>query len=119
MLRLNKDMTARWSELIDFNRTPAIRFTRSRWHKSGSLCPGLLSGQARPIKEQPKELVSLLRKIERWMKRAGERLNPFEHCHVEIPLKKPPRNLNMFWVWARPTALDWVRTGGSVWPWNA
>lgn len=119
MLRLNKEMTPLWRELIDSERTPVVHFGRSRWHRNGSLCPGVLGGQARPTREQPKELLALLRKIKRWLKSKGERLNPFEHCHVEIPVKEPPRNLNMFWVWARPAALTWVRGGGSVWPWNA
>jgi len=119
MLQLNKEMTPRWSELIDLERTPIVTFLRSRWHSNGSLCPGALGGQPRPRREQPKELLALLRRIERWLKERGERLNPFEHCHVEIPeVKDPPKNLNMFWVWARPEALSWVHSGGSVWPWN-
>jgi hypothetical protein len=106
-----------WVKAIDVARSPVIRFYRSSWNQNGCLNPGLLQAAAAPIKEQPDELLRILRQVERWLRAEGERLNPFEHCS-KSPIA-PPANLNAFWVWARPHALAWVRGGGEVWPWNA
>jgi hypothetical protein len=101
---------------IDVARSPVIRFYRSSWNRNGCLNPGLLQAAAAPVKEQPDELLRLRRQVERWLRTAGERLNPFDHCS-KSPIAQPT-NLNAFWTWARPHALAWVRGGGEVWPWN-
>ena len=115
---LNRERNpSNWQNLVDSGRTPLIRFRRSNWNLNGCLNPGLLQGMSLPIKDQPPNLMALRRKAERWLKSEGERLNPFEHCtKVTQPA---PKNLNPFWVWARPEALRWVEAGGEVWPWNA
>jgi len=116
-LQMTKVESPRWRELLDLRRTPVIRFRRSAWHQEGPLMPGLLQGMDLTVKEHPSDVIRLLRSITSWLKREGEKLNPFEHCsNSPIP---QPRNLNPFWVWARPCALSWVRAGGEVWPWNA
>lgn len=80
MRQLNVELTSEWRSLIDPERTPVIRYHRTSQNRNGCLNPGLLSAQARPIRQQPKALVSLLRSIERWLRSDGRRLNPFDHC---------------------------------------
>jgi hypothetical protein len=107
-----------WADLIDLARTPVIRFARSHWHDDAQtrLQPGLLGGMAVKAKEQPAEVRRLHARVVRWMKKRGERLNPFEHC-TNLP-REQPLNLSGFWVWAWPEAQSWVRAGGQVWPWT-
>lgn len=116
--RINQDALGdAWTDAVDLARTPVIRFRRSSWHRSGHLCPGALQASAAPVAEQPSELLSLRRRVARWVEAEGERLNPFEHC-TDPPVPQP-RDLGPFWVWARPQALAWVDDGGRVWPWSA
>jgi hypothetical protein len=118
LLRLNRERNpGDWRNLVDSNRSPLIRFHRSNWNRNGCLNPGLLQGMSIPVKDQPPDLMALKRKVERWLKSEGDRLNPFEHCTKTT--QTAPKNLNPFWVWARPGALSWVEDGGEVWPWNA
>jgi hypothetical protein len=104
-------------DLVDLARRPVVRFQRSNWNRNGCLNPGQLQGMAVRVKEHPPELLAKLRSVERWLKKRGERLNPFEHCS-QSPIAAPS-NLNVFWVWAQPAALTWVQQGGEVWPWSA
>jgi hypothetical protein len=118
MDRLNREsLGAAWGDAVDLARTPVIRFRRASWNRNGHLNPGVLRASAAPATEQPPQLLSLRRRVARWIEQEGERLNPFEHC-VDSPVPQP-RSLGPFWVWARPHALDWVRDGGRVWPWSA
>jgi hypothetical protein len=103
---------------IDYERSPVLTWRRTSWHASGALCPGLLGTQTRPRKDQPVELLRLLARVEKWMKRSGVRLDPFDHAPDEPPVERPA-NVKPFAVWAHPHAAQWVRGGGSVWPWNA
>jgi hypothetical protein len=116
--QLNADkFPDRWRDLVDLSRSPVLRVHRSNWNRNGCLNPGLLQAAATTVKEQPPELLARLRKTDRWLRREGERLNPFDYCS-QSPMAAP-RNMNPFWVWARPHALAWVQNGGEVWPWNA
>lgn len=104
--------------LLDLSRSPLVRWRRCSWHPNGALCPGLLQAQARKSREQPKELLRLRERVERWMKAQGERLNPFEHAPADVQARQP-ENVRAFATWAFPAAAQWVRAGGCVWPWNA
>ncbi len=83
---------------VDYERAPILVWTRSRWHGSGALCPGRLTAQARARKDQPKALLRVHERVERWMKREGTKLHD------------PPA------VFAFPQAAQWVREGGKVRP---
>jgi len=117
-LKLAQDASEHRQDLLDLERSPIVRWARCRWHSSGALCPGLLQAQARKTSEQPAGLVRLHRRVARWMKKQGVRINPFDHGPEELTMD-PPANLNMFWAWAFPAAEAWVRDGGTIWPWNA
>ena len=82
---------------VDYERAPILVWTRSRWHGSGALCPGRLTAQARARKDQPKALLRVHERVERWMKREGTKLR-----HPSA-------------VFAFPHAAQWVREGGTVW----
>jgi hypothetical protein len=115
-LRLTQDADAGWRDLIDLQRTPVIRYRRCLWRDEKTLIPGVLQGMDLKVREHPPSVLRTLRMVDKWLKRDGERLNPFEHCR-NLPATQP-RNLAVFWVWARPAALAWVRNGGEIWPWT-
>jgi hypothetical protein len=104
--------------LLDQSRSPILRWRRSHWHPNGTLCPGLLQAQVRRTKEQPVELLRLHSRVNRWMKAHSTELDPFDHAPEEARERKP-ENLQAFSTWAFPTAWEWIRNGGGVWPWNA
>jgi hypothetical protein len=114
---LNREATDAWHDLIDLTRTPVIRYRRSMWHDNcrRRMQPGVLQGMAAPVSEQA-GVNRLHARISRWMKRHGERLDPFDHC-AEVPVERPS-NTSRFLVWAWPEALSWVQAGGEVWPWT-
>jgi hypothetical protein len=118
LLRLNREADPEtWAQRIDSRRTPIIRFHRANWNQNGCLNPGLLQGMSVPVKEQPPELLRLLRSAEKWLQREGEKINPFRHT-IATPVPEPER-LGALTAWARPHALAWITDGGKVWPWNA
>jgi hypothetical protein len=81
---------------LDLERAPVLCWNRSRWHASGALCPGRLTAQARARKDQPRALLQVHERVERWMKRSGAKVD---------------RRL-----WAFPHAARWVAEGGPVRP---
>jgi hypothetical protein len=104
--------------LLDQSRSPILRWRRSHWHPNGTLCPGLLQAQVRTTKEQPVELLRLHSRVNRWMKAQSTKVDPFDHAPEEVRERKP-ENLRAFSTWAFPSAWEWIRNGGGVWPWNA
>jgi hypothetical protein len=111
-----------YANAIDLTRTPVIRWQRARFQRAclqngRRLVPGLLQAMPVKLRDTPPEVLKLHRKIERWLKKRGEKLNPFGHCSQT--LVPQPRNLNPFWVWVHPHAMEWVRGGGEIWPWTA
>jgi hypothetical protein len=104
--------------VLDWSRSPIIRWSRANWHENGALCPGRLQAQPRKTKEQPPELLRLHSRLSRWMKKQSTRIDPFEHAPSEVGDRRP-QNLQGYATWAFPAAEDWVRRGGNVWPWNA
>jgi len=79
---------------LDYERSPILVWNRARWHASGGLSAGALKAQSRPRKDQPKPLLQLHERVERWMKREGVKLNRS--------------------VFALPHAAQWVREGGTL-----
>jgi hypothetical protein len=106
----------RYCDVVDLCRTPVIRWRRSLVRREGQLMPGSLQAMPMTIREHPPDVLKLHGKIERWIKKHAERVNPFDHCS-DAPIPQP-RNMNALWVWAHPHALEWVRNGGEIWPWT-
>jgi hypothetical protein len=106
---------ARFSDLIDLTRTPVIRWRRARFRREGQLKPALLQSMPIKVRDYPPEVLRVHRQIERWLKKHGEKVNPFDHC--SDPAVPQPRNLGPFWVWVHPHALEWIWGGGEIWPW--
>jgi hypothetical protein len=104
--------------ILDYARSPIIRWHRASWHSSGALCPGLLQAQARKTSEQPPELLRLHGRLGRWMSRQSERFEAFDHAPADVREQRP-RNTRPFVVRAFPRAAAWVKGGGQIWPWNA
>ena len=82
-----------------------------KWH---AVTPPMFKDTAAGTASGSIDRLSIVRATHHWV---GEQLNPFEHCTKAA--QPAPKNLNPFWVWARPEALRWVEAGGEVWPWNA
>lgn len=106
----------RYEELIDFSRTPIVRWKRCVTDAPERILPGSLQAMNCKVKETPEPVLGLHRRVEGWLRSSGERLNPFEHC--DEVRDRAPQNLVPFWVWAQPDALRWVRDGWEVWPWT-
>ena len=117
LIELNRQGTPEWHDLVDYNRSPVLRWERCHWQSEDRLASGQLAAMSIPRRLQPPELLVRFKRATRWLRTGAERLNPFEHCS-DTPVSQPA-NLGPFWVWARPNALAWVRRGGEVWPWNA
>lgn len=107
---------AGWSNLIDFDRSPVIRWRRCWWRENGHMTPGVLQGMAEVSRLWPPELTRQFRSIERWMQKGATRVDPFEHCENPPVV---PMSRRTFLVWARPAAARWVDDGGLVWPWTS
>lgn len=117
LMHLNQEADPEgWRNLLDTRATPIITFHRSNWNENACLNPGRLGAMSIPVKQQPKELIRLLRRIERWLEADGEKVNPFRHT-INTPVAEPER-LGALTAWARPHALAWIREGGKVWPWH-
>jgi hypothetical protein len=107
----------RYGDVVDLQRTPVIRWHRTSFQSERRLKPGLLQVMPLYVRDTPSDVLKLHRQVDRWMKKHGERLNPFDHCR-DLPIPQP-RNLNPFWVWVHRHAMDWVSGGGEIWPWTA
>lgn len=93
--------------MIDFERTPVLRFRRCGWINAGELHVASLRGSARPARLQDPTVTAMLKSAERWLARGS--------VGVELPdeVRYRPRIL------ARPRANEWVHAGGVVYPWDA
>jgi hypothetical protein len=82
-LRLNCDATERWRDLIDLTRTPVIGLRRTGWHhRENCLIAGGLTTMRVRVRDLPREVASLHSRVERYLKRHSQRLDPFETCHL-------------------------------------
>lgn len=108
---------ALYENIIDYSRTPIIRWRRSRYHSENRLIPALLQSMPVPLGAIPAPLRKSYNSLNRWLKSEAVKVNPFEFCSdINSPA---PNNLNQFWVWAHPEAFSWLQSGGEVWPWSS
>jgi hypothetical protein len=108
---------AAFADTVDLHSTPLIRWVRSRERRAGQLFPGRLTTTARPTKQLPPNLLRLYRRVERWLKRQGTSIDPFEYCS-DADRPRPTR-LGPLAVWVLPGGMKYLKTGGEVWPWTA
>jgi hypothetical protein len=103
-------------DIIDQERTPIVKLSRSTRLTSNRLAPGVL--QSMPLKRQaiPKDALEKYLETKRWLKRRGAKVDPFAHC-PEVRERRP-KNLGALWVYAQPYAMKLVLQGMEIWPWN-
>ena len=94
-------------DVIDFERTPVLRFRRCGWINVGELHVAALRGSARPARLQDPTVTVMLKSAERWLASGSVR--------VELPDEVRYRPI----ILARPRANEWVHAGGVVYPWDA
>lgn len=94
-------------DLLDLERTRAIRFRRCGWVREGELHVAALQGSARPARLQDATAARTLKSAERWLVRGSVRVQPPDEIRYR------PR------IFARPQAHEWVLSGGRVYPWDA
>ncbi len=106
-------------DVMDYELSPILRFQRCRWHDNGALLPGLLQGPALRRADWHPDVRRLHSRIERWLRRDGARIDAFNYASagVEPPLSDAARR--RFAVWAFPQAVEWLSSGGRIWPWTA
>jgi hypothetical protein len=105
-----------FADLIDFERSPVLTFTRSHWHAPNRLAPGILSSMPATT-VLPREVQRVHSRMQRWLRNRGVKIDPFEHC-AEVKDRRPKR-LGLLWVWVQPHAMALVQQGTEIWPWNA
>jgi len=113
-LLLTKDAAGgEWGDIIDHERTPLLTYRRCSLHDNGDLIPGALGSMPVPVKATLPGVRRLHGRAERWLRRSGERVNPFDYC--DDPGFPRPDDPARWWVWARPHALERLRAGGAIW----
>lgn len=118
-IKISQDIAGeKWKDIIDLSQTPVIRWRRSYWRNEDHtlITPGLLQSMATRIEFYPKALMRIYNHVFNWLKKGGEKINPFEY--FDRSSVSEPRNLNVFWVWAWPEAMQWLKKGGQVYPWT-
>lgn len=125
-LLINKDADPDWRKLVDTARTPVIRWVRPRWYWTDRSCiiPGRLGAMSTPIKNHPPDLMRLVRRIERYLKKGGERLNCWDVLGDRPFLDQGkatnrPKSVAAYWVSVWPLGMEWVKNGGLLYPWDA
>ena len=112
---LNREVTERWRDLIDLSRTPVIGLRRTRWHHSEDcLIAGGLTAMRVRVRDLPREVASLHSRVERYLKRHSQRLDPFETCQVYRGPRRDPNRSRGWWMWAMPQAQSWLAAGGQA-----
>lgn len=114
-LQLNRAATKRWRDLIDCSRTPVIGLRRTSWHHSGDcLIAGGVTAMRVRVRDLPREVASLHSRVERYLKRHSQRLDPFETCHLYRGPRHDPSRSRGWWMWAMPQAQAWLAAGGQA-----
>jgi hypothetical protein len=114
-LRLNREATEHWLDLIDLTRTPVIGLRRTGWHhREDCLIAGGLTTMRVRVRDLPREVASLHSRVERYVKRHSQRLDPFETCRVYPGPRLDPRQTRGWWMWAMPQAQAWLAAGGQA-----
>jgi hypothetical protein len=113
-LHINREATERWRDLI-VSRTPVIGLRRTHWHHSEDcLIAGGLTAMRVRVRDLPREVASLHSRVERYLKRQSQRLDPFETCQVYRGPRRDPSRSRGWWMWAMPQAQSWLAAGGQA-----
>jgi len=114
-LQLNREATEQWRDLIDLTRTPVLGLRRTGWHhREDCLIAGALTTMRTRVHDLPPEVASLQSRVERYLKRQSQRLDPFETCQVYRGPRLDPRQTRGWWMWALPQARAWLAAGGQA-----
>jgi hypothetical protein len=101
--------TGALDNVIDLLVSPVVIYRRCYWgdHPDGSLGVGFLRGMDRPRADWPAELRRAVGQAERWLKRGGVKINPFDYVDG-------PGTIPNVVTWARPAAWSWLERGGRI-----
>jgi hypothetical protein len=114
-LQLNREATDQWRDLIDLTRTPVLGLRRTGWHhREDCLIAGALTTMCVRVRDLPREVTALHSRVERYLKRHSQRLDPFETCQVYTGRRLDPRQTGGWWMWAMPQAQAWLAAGGQA-----
>jgi hypothetical protein len=115
-LQLNRGATQQWRDLIDLSRTPVIGLRRTSWdHREDCLIAGALTTMRVRVRDLPRDVVWLHSRVERYLKRHSQRLDPFETGQVSSgPRRRDPGQTRGWWMWAMPQAQAWLAAGGQA-----
>jgi hypothetical protein len=114
-LQLNCEATEQWPDLIDLSRTPVLGLRRTGWHgREECLIAGALTTMRVRVRDLPREVVALHSRVERYLKRHSQRIDPFETCQVCPVPRLDPRQTRGWWMWAMPQAQAWLAAGGQA-----
>jgi hypothetical protein len=114
-LQLNREATEQWRDLIDLTHTPVLDLRRTGWHhREDCLIAGALTTMAVRVRDLPREVTSLHSRVERYLKRHSQRLDPFETCQVYTGPRLDPCQTRGWWLWAMPQAQAWLAAGGQA-----
>ena len=114
-LQLNREATQQWRDLIDLARTPVLSLRRTGWHsREECLIAGAVTTLCVRVRDLPREVVSLHSRVERYLKRHSQRLDPFETCQLYTGPRLDPRQTRGWWMWAMPQAQAWLAAGGQA-----
>jgi hypothetical protein len=114
-LHLDREATERWRDLIDLSRTPVIGLRRTSWHHSEDcLIAGALTTMRVRVRDLPREVASLHTRVQRYLKRHSQRLDPFETCQAYPGPRLDPSRSRGWWMWAMPQAQSWLAAGGQA-----
>jgi hypothetical protein len=83
-------------------------------HREECLIAGALTTLCVRVRDLPREVVSLHSRVERYLKRHSQRLDPFETCQVYAGHRLDPRQTRGWWMWAMPQAQAWLAAGGQA-----
>ena len=82
-LRLDREATEQWRDLIDLTRTPVVGLRRTSWHhREDCLIAGALTTTRTRVRDLPREVAWLHSRVERHLQRRSRRLDPFDTCRV-------------------------------------
>jgi hypothetical protein len=106
----------RAADLIDLERTPVLRFTRSTALSQQRLAPGSFAAMPLQTAALPAEVRAAHARTRRWLKTRAVKADPFDHC-PEVQSRRP-KSLGPLWCWVQPEAWRLVQAGAEIWPWS-
>jgi hypothetical protein len=66
------------------------------------------------VRDLPREVIALHSRVERYLKRHSQCLDPFETCQVYRGPRLDPRQTGGWSTWAMPQAQAWLAVGGQA-----